>query len=90
MYNVTDIAPSDDVKASGPPRLRVEHNDMSETPDLFPGSVAGPRAGADAKRERAKPTSLAALEEEVMRELREQTHSAEKAALLSSVLEEEV
>jgi DivIVA domain-containing protein len=90
--DVAEFAPAEEPVKARPPLLMLEDADLTEEPELF--SSSGNHSSEDdtgaRTHDRAKPTSLAALEEEVMRELREQPHSAEKAALLSSVLEEEV
>jgi cell division initiation protein len=92
-HDVAEFAPADEPVKTRPPVMLLEDTDVPSEPGLFSNGTVEASA-ADEKNarnhDRAKPTSLAALEEEVMRELREQPHSAEKAALLSSVLEEDV
>jgi cell division initiation protein len=92
-HDVAEFAPSEEPVKPRPPVMLLEDSDGREAPELF-GELEDETSRAEDKtvrnHDRAKPTSLAALEQEVMRELREQPHSAEKAALLSSVLEEDV
>ena len=92
-HDVAEFAPADEPVKTRPPVMLLEDSDVAPGAGLFSDAAvesAPPDEKSARNHDRAKPTSLAALEEEVMRELREQPHSAEKAALLSSVLEEDV
>ncbi len=92
-FDVAEFAPADEPPAVKPrPAVMLLGDSDGAEPELN-GNGDGQALPEDTtmrSHDRAKATSLAALEEEVLRELREQPHSAEKAALLSSVLEEDV